>query len=70
MDVIPTGDLMEWMFDFTKPWETTQTVDEQASGQGDVRVLAEAEAETETEKENSSEVETDTATVLEIPERF
>jgi len=74
MDVIPTGDLMEWMFDFTKPWEVTtdQTVDEPTSGQGDARVLAEAE----TEMESSSKVEADEsdeadeATVLEIPARF
>ena len=64
MDVIPTGDLMEWMFDFTKPWETADpTVDEQTSGQENERVFAETETvtetanETETDTESSSEVE-------------
>jgi len=74
MDVIPTGDLMELMFDFTKPWEATDpAVDEQTSAQVDARVLAETDTEiaTETEMQSSSEVEeADEATMLEIPERF
>ena len=72
--MIPTGDLTDWMFDFTKPVEAKNPpVDEQTSGQENERVLAETETEiaTEEETESSSEVkEADTATVLEIPERF
>jgi len=58
MDVIPTGELMEWMFDFTKPWDTTVAPKETSEEELE-KLLSEAE-EDKTEDEE----------VQPIPERF